>query len=61
MNVLTWKLPLPNCGCWGGLACVCWENPGLALPKGLNRVLNELRPFRNGWKNVSARREKGSC
>ena len=52
---LTWKLPLPNCGCCGGLACVCWGKPWLALPKGLNRVLNELRPLRNGWKNVSAR------
>ena len=56
--ILTWKFPLPNWGCWGGLACVCCANPGLALPKGLKRVLKLLRPLRNGWKNVSARRGK---
>ena len=62
-SILTWKFPLPNWGCWGGLACVCCAKPGLALPKGLKRVLNELSPLRNGWKNVSARQEekRGIC
>ena len=54
-NWRDWKFPRPNWGCCGGRAC--WGNP-LALPKGLNRVLNELRPLRNGWKKVSGRGER---
>ncbi len=63
-----WKPPLLPCccccvvedaeakfGCVG--TCCCCGKP-FTRPNGLKRLLNWLRPFRNGWKNVPANREK---
>lgn len=49
-----WKFPLRSCAGGCGANC-CWDCcgcPGGGRPNGLNRVVNWLKPFRNGWKNV---------